>query len=678
MTNPVLINTPFAANGDKNTILDNERLAPNNPTWSEGWDAVTSTPINSGGEPPKREDFNGVLYAITDNIVHQSKGLGYEFDAVFATKIGGYPLGAKLRLTDGTEVISTINNNTNNPNSNMTGWMIPTGGINSVDSIDDLLAISNPRGGQIVETVSYYLGVGKGTAQYLYDSSKSSINNGITILNGWVLQNNSNTINCFVAGFKADGTDETLTARKCIDLGLSVEIPINVEVGIDSKSGLWTQWAYGLGRIKWLNYTPSTDMERVVNANIPTQPVDTETYQQQQNANVRGALGGKNVGKRFECNPVKADNYTFDSMRTLVDYGGADIVADMVAITDREVKQYSGATYTSTTVQHNGFKTDDIQVGDFIRAGSNILGVVSNVNKDTGVITLIDGWGNTDTKQLNVTPPSGAICYTPIAYRMWGRNDYVTARANNSEIHNIIGYELDIVAGHDLQDACGFYPVAFGTDTCVAAFRTGKGNRNWWYGLHCPDGTVNVAVQVGKNIQYGIQHGAQNTSNSITVYSSQAQYGVKVESAQEASLRSDNTVIAVDVNNADTGLRFNSGSVNSSVIRNYADNYLVKSVVVGKGEFTMTALGKTNRNIKAYTNVAQNITLSRDNTNSIVIVSSPSVTSIQLSTSFEDGEILEFYSNQSQNVDIGGITTLGPSKKYAKIIHIGSSWIVLS
>ena len=226
MTNPVLINTPFAANGDKNTILDNERLAPNNPTWSEGWDAVTSTPINSGGEPPKREDFNGVLYAITDNIVHQSKGLGYEFDSAFATKIGGYPLGAKLRLTDGTEVISTIANNTNNPNSDMTGWMIPTGGINSVDSIDDLLATSNPKDGQTFNVLSYnspnyaLLNPFSGGGLFTFNSSKSSLNDGGLVMNGWCRQWDGCTVH--VDWFGADSTGNQDSTQAVINAIKSV------------------------------------------------------------------------------------------------------------------------------------------------------------------------------------------------------------------------------------------------------------------------------------------------------------------------------------------------------------------------------------------------------------------------------------------------------------------------
>lgn len=193
MSNPYLIDTPFAINGDKNVIQDTERAEPNNPTWSEGWNATTSTPINSGGKPPKREDFNGVLYAVTDNLVHQAKGLGYEFDSAFATKIGGYPLGAKLRLPDGSEVVSTSNNNTNNPASNMTGWIKPQGGINSVESIADLTAIANPRDGQIVYVKGYFEPTNLAQAQpyvgggyFYYTATQSTAVQGlvITAVNG--------------------------------------------------------------------------------------------------------------------------------------------------------------------------------------------------------------------------------------------------------------------------------------------------------------------------------------------------------------------------------------------------------------------------------------------------------------------------------------------------------------
>ncbi len=123
MTNPTLISTPFATAGGKNIIQESVPLEPNNPTWLTGFPTITSTPVSEGGLPPKRLDFNGVLNAITENTVHQTKGLGYEFDVTYATKIGGYPIHAVLTLTNGDRVQSTVPNNTNDPNVDMVGWV---------------------------------------------------------------------------------------------------------------------------------------------------------------------------------------------------------------------------------------------------------------------------------------------------------------------------------------------------------------------------------------------------------------------------------------------------------------------------------------------------------------------------------------------------------------------------
>lgn len=134
MTNPYLISTPFSDAGDKQNILDSAPVDPNDPTWVAGFPSITSTPISEGGLAPKRISFNGVLNAITQNIVHQSKGLMYEFDADYAAKIGGYPLNSRLALSTGEIVVSTIPNNTNNPNLDMTGWVLDNAASQIIDA----------------------------------------------------------------------------------------------------------------------------------------------------------------------------------------------------------------------------------------------------------------------------------------------------------------------------------------------------------------------------------------------------------------------------------------------------------------------------------------------------------------------------------------------------------------
>ncbi|UQS93268.1 tail spike protein, capsular polysaccharide depolymerase [Acinetobacter phage Scipio] len=125
MTNPTLITTPFAENGDKNIIPESVGANPQNATMQAGFPPITQQKISEGGIPPERNDFNGMFNLVTQHLVHLNNGMSYEFDQEHADKIGGYPLNARLMLTNGDIVRSTIANNTANPNVDMAGWDNP-------------------------------------------------------------------------------------------------------------------------------------------------------------------------------------------------------------------------------------------------------------------------------------------------------------------------------------------------------------------------------------------------------------------------------------------------------------------------------------------------------------------------------------------------------------------------
>lgn len=129
MTNPTLVTTPFAENGDKNTIPESVGAEPQNATMQAGFPPITQQKISEGGIPPERNDFNGILNLYGQHIVHLNKGLPYEFDQAFADAIGGYPLNSRLMLDNGNIVRSTVVNNTINPNGNMTGWIFESSNI---------------------------------------------------------------------------------------------------------------------------------------------------------------------------------------------------------------------------------------------------------------------------------------------------------------------------------------------------------------------------------------------------------------------------------------------------------------------------------------------------------------------------------------------------------------------
>lgn len=92
-------------------------------SYADGFPIMSMTSEALGGVPPSGADLNGVLSDVTTQLRFACAGGLFGFDATFAAAISGYQKGAVLLLSDGlTAVISTIDGNSNDPNSDMTGW----------------------------------------------------------------------------------------------------------------------------------------------------------------------------------------------------------------------------------------------------------------------------------------------------------------------------------------------------------------------------------------------------------------------------------------------------------------------------------------------------------------------------------------------------------------------------
>lgn len=120
MSNPYLIQVPFAWNGEKNDIQITRQQGqdPEDATWNIGFPPQTMIPESSGGLPPKGLDFNGLFYAVSSIGAHYSRGDRIQFDADFAEKIGGYSKGFRLTSNDyQRDYISLVDNNKVDPNS---------------------------------------------------------------------------------------------------------------------------------------------------------------------------------------------------------------------------------------------------------------------------------------------------------------------------------------------------------------------------------------------------------------------------------------------------------------------------------------------------------------------------------------------------------------------------------
>lgn len=116
---------PFANGGNRRDI-PNGATGTNAASLSEGWNSITSTPVEQDGVPPNRLDFNQLGYIATAFLCFMQQGGFMQYDSTISGYLGGYPKGAILWIVNNGipqyAVRSTINNNTNNPASNMTGW----------------------------------------------------------------------------------------------------------------------------------------------------------------------------------------------------------------------------------------------------------------------------------------------------------------------------------------------------------------------------------------------------------------------------------------------------------------------------------------------------------------------------------------------------------------------------
>lgn len=205
---PKLLKTPFAADaaeGYRTDIQESTGVAPNSATYQIGFPPNTMQSIAAGGMPPKGSDLNGVLYDVTDNLVFLTQGGGYGFDATYATAIGGYPLNARLRLNDGTEAISTIANNTNDPNVNLNGWVKTNSASQILDesglsqqevnnlityTIENFASIKDIKvnAGNVIQTKGYYSAGDGGHGYY------AIINNSDLNSNSYIQRIDGNTI----------------------------------------------------------------------------------------------------------------------------------------------------------------------------------------------------------------------------------------------------------------------------------------------------------------------------------------------------------------------------------------------------------------------------------------------------------------------------------------------------
>ena len=72
---------PFANSGEKNVIPNSGGEVLGNASYASGFPRITETPIELGGVPPQRKDFNGILNALSMFAFFAQSGGVYEYSA---------------------------------------------------------------------------------------------------------------------------------------------------------------------------------------------------------------------------------------------------------------------------------------------------------------------------------------------------------------------------------------------------------------------------------------------------------------------------------------------------------------------------------------------------------------------------------------------------------------------
>ncbi len=145
---PEKIITPWADTGSKNPIPQNANNTTGEAGYDKGFPDITMTPPEAGGIPPAGQDFNGILYEITNILRYVQAGGQPTFSTELATAIGGYPKGAVVLGGDGVTLWqSKIDGNLTDPNVDQLSW-------SKVD-VDLKELLSSPEGSNNIGFIQY-------------------------------------------------------------------------------------------------------------------------------------------------------------------------------------------------------------------------------------------------------------------------------------------------------------------------------------------------------------------------------------------------------------------------------------------------------------------------------------------------------------------------------------------
>lgn len=99
----------------------------------------------------------------------------------------------------------------------------------TVSSVSELLAIQNPKDGDVVLALSYYAGQYMGGDHFKYDSTQALINNGVTVINGWVKQFSAGVLTVSACGADPSASDHSAALDLAVNTATSLKRKLVVD-----------------------------------------------------------------------------------------------------------------------------------------------------------------------------------------------------------------------------------------------------------------------------------------------------------------------------------------------------------------------------------------------------------------------------------------------------------------
>ena len=121
MANPTLLTSPIAENGDKNVIPATTGATTGLLDQEHGFQQINELPLQAGGLPPQRKDFNGIFNLLSGILYMAQRGYTFEYDNTFPYVVGCIvidPLDGKTY-----RCINDVPAGGSNPSTDVTNWV---------------------------------------------------------------------------------------------------------------------------------------------------------------------------------------------------------------------------------------------------------------------------------------------------------------------------------------------------------------------------------------------------------------------------------------------------------------------------------------------------------------------------------------------------------------------------